>query len=91
MTRVTSTRGGSQAQLPCGIAELRASCAPPPPVSTGHRCPMCSGSGQRSSAILGVTITCPWCGARGHVRLERARALCAQLRTKAEREQEQAA
>ena len=54
-------------------------------------CPMCAGSGQRSSAILAGTITCPWCGGRGHVRLERARALRAHLRTKAEREQEQAA
>jgi len=54
-------------------------------------CPICSGSGQRASAILARTITCPWCAGRGHVRLERARALRAQLRTKAEREQEQAA
>jgi len=61
------------------------------PVRWRHPCPMCSGSGQRTCAILGVTITCPWCGGRGHVRLERARALRAQLRTKAEREQEQAA
>ena len=57
----------------------------PPP------CPICSGSGQRASGILARTIACPWCGGRGHVRLERARALRAQLRTKAEREQEQAA
>ena len=54
-----------------------------------HPCPMCAGSGQRASAILARTIACPWCGGRGHVRLERARALRAQLRTKAEREQEQ--
>jgi len=47
-------------------------------------CPMCS-HGRRESIVDGEPITCPWCAGRGRVALERARALRAQLQTKAER------
>jgi hypothetical protein len=55
------------------------------PLEFALTCPMCS-AGRRESVVDGRAIACPWCGARGRVRLERARALRAQLRSKAERE-----
>ena len=54
-------------------------------------CPMCAASGERYCAVLGCTITCPWCAGRAVVSLWRARALRAQLRSKAERSRQQTA
>ncbi len=71
--------------------QVRASHAPVRGLLGPPDCPMCGGAGERSSAILACTIPCPWCAGRGHVGLERARALRAQLRTKADREREAAA
>ncbi len=48
-------------------------------------CPMCS-HGRRES-IVDEQVSCPWCGARGVLPLNRALALHAQLKTKTEREQ----
>jgi hypothetical protein len=47
-------------------------------------CPRCS-TGERLS-VVGLPITCAWCGGRAVVSLERARPLYAQLQSKAERE-----
>ena len=55
------------------------------PLDLALTCPMCA-AGRRHSLVDGRSIFCPWCGGRGRVRLERARSLRGQLRSKAERE-----
>lgn len=47
---------------------------------------MCGGDGERPRVTDGELDRCPWCAGRGRVPLERARALLAQLRAKAQRE-----
>lgn len=51
-----------------------------------YPCPMCDGTGERLSPILGRTVLCPWCGGRRHVSQEQHQRLSSQKRAKRARE-----